>query len=53
VEYVELGDFLRTAKEFGVIKEGIVLYTDQSHVSFTAAKKFAADYTAKRKWSLQ
>jgi peptidoglycan/LPS O-acetylase OafA/YrhL len=53
VEYVELGDFLCTVKECGVVKEGIVLYTDQSHVSFTAAKKFAADYTAKRKWSLQ
>ncbi len=49
VEYVELGDFLCTALECGVTKDGVVLYTDDSHVSYTAAKKFAANYTAKKK----
>ena len=44
VEYVELGDFLCTQDSCPAIKDGVVLYADQNHVTYSAAKKFAAGF---------
>ena len=49
VEYVELSDFLCTRKECPAIKDGVALYNDAAHVSYTAARKFSAEFVKGKK----
>jgi peptidoglycan/LPS O-acetylase OafA/YrhL len=46
VEYIELSDYLCTQTECPPVKEGVALYFDDNHVTYTAARKFVASFVA-------
>jgi peptidoglycan/LPS O-acetylase OafA/YrhL len=46
VEYVEVADFFCAKLECPPMKDGMALYSDESHVSRSAAGKFSAEFTA-------
>jgi peptidoglycan/LPS O-acetylase OafA/YrhL len=49
VEYIELADFLCTPAQCFPVKDGVALYYDDSHISYSAAKKFTIDFIAHAK----
>ena len=44
VEYIEVSNFLCTRDSCPAVKDGAALYTDESHVTYSTAKKFAAEF---------
>jgi hypothetical protein len=53
VRYVELSDFLCTADECPPVLYGSALYSDDSHVSYRAATRFAEAYVARNRSQVQ
>lgn len=47
VEYIEVGDHLCDMRQCPPVRDGVALYSDDSHVSYSAASSFAASYVAK------
>lgn len=48
VEYVEVADFFCSARECPPVRNGMALYSDESHVSRTAAESFSTAFIGRR-----